>query len=71
MRADDISIWTIAINRSASVTVGVVWALFVSRWWWPSEARRELTKGLSELVINSLRPAPVDVLLNLDLVGFV
>jgi hypothetical protein len=48
MRAEDVNIWNIAFNRSLAVTVGVVWALFVARWWWPSEARRELSRGLSE-----------------------
>lgn len=48
MRADDHSVWTIAFHRSIAVTIGVVWALIVARWWWPAEARRELTRGLSE-----------------------
>jgi hypothetical protein len=42
------SVVDIAIHRSAAVTVGVVWAGFVSRFWWPSEARRELGKQLGE-----------------------
>ncbi len=29
---------------------GVLWAAFVSRFWWPAEARRELMKSLSEFV---------------------
>jgi hypothetical protein len=37
-----------AFHRSTAVTVGVVWAGFVSRFWWPSEARRELSKQLGE-----------------------
>ncbi|KAF8320692.1 hypothetical protein DL93DRAFT_2052449 [Clavulina sp. PMI_390] len=52
MRAQDQSVWTIALYRSMAVTLGVVWALVVARWWWPSEARRELTRGLSELCLN-------------------
>ena len=44
----DISVVNIAFHRSTAVTVGVVWAGFVSRFWWPSEARRELSKQLGE-----------------------
>jgi hypothetical protein len=44
----DNSVVDIAFHRSAAVTVGVVWAGFVSRFWWPSEARRELGKQLGE-----------------------
>ena len=44
----DISVVDIAFHRSTAVTVGVVWAGFVSRFWWPSEARRELSKQLGE-----------------------
>ncbi|KAF9237441.1 Fusaric acid resistance protein-like-domain-containing protein [Melanogaster broomeanus] len=51
-RDDNISVVSIAYHRSASVTVGVIWALLVSRFWWPSEARRELTKGLGEFCLN-------------------
>lgn len=53
MRATDSSVWTIAMHRSVAVIVGVLWALFVARWWWPSEARRELTRGLSECVFSA------------------
>jgi len=42
------SVVDIAFHRSAAVTVGVCWAGFVSRFWWPSEARRELSKRLGE-----------------------
>ena len=45
---DQTSVWTIAFQRSVSVIVGVLWALIVSRLWWPSEARREFTIALSE-----------------------
>jgi hypothetical protein len=44
----DKSVVDIAFHRSTAVTVGVVWAGFVSRFWWPSEARRELSKQLGE-----------------------
>jgi len=42
------SVIDIAFHRSAAVTVGVLWAGFISRFWWPSEARRELSKQLGE-----------------------
>jgi len=42
------SVVDIAFHRSAAVIVGVLWAGFVSRFWWPSEARRELSKQLGE-----------------------
>ena len=48
MRQLEASVVSIAFHRSAAVTVGVVWAGFVSRFWWPSEARRELSKQLGE-----------------------
>lgn len=51
LRSDELSVWSVAWHRAAAVTVGVVWAFIVSRWWWPSEARRELSNGLSEYVI--------------------
>lgn len=49
LRQKDISVVHIALHRALSVIVGVVWAAFVSRFWWPAEARRELGKALSEL----------------------
>ena len=48
----DKSVVDIAFHRSTAVTVGVVWAGFVSRFWWPSEARRELGKQLGECVLG-------------------
>ena len=38
----------IATHRFIAVTVGVVWAAIVSQYWWPTEARRELSKALGE-----------------------
>lgn len=35
-------------RRSASVVLGVIWAGFVSSYWWPYAARTELRVGLSE-----------------------
>jgi hypothetical protein len=48
----DISVINIALHRSVAVTVGVVWAGLVSRYWWPAEARRELGRALGELSIS-------------------
>ncbi|KAG9036609.1 hypothetical protein FRB95_008443 [Tulasnella sp. JGI-2019a] len=50
--AGTVDILTVAKHRVVAVTVGVVWAFAVSRWWWPIEARRELSKGLSEFVLS-------------------
>jgi len=47
-REDGANVQTIAIQRSLAVMVGVLWAAFVSRFWWPTEARRELSRRLSE-----------------------
>ncbi|KAF9227087.1 hypothetical protein BS17DRAFT_861039 [Gyrodon lividus] len=52
LRENNISVLEIAYHRSTAVTVGVVWALIVSRFWWPSEARRELSKALGEFCLN-------------------
>ncbi|KAI6037545.1 Fusaric acid resistance protein-like-domain-containing protein [Pisolithus marmoratus] len=52
LRREDVSVLQIAYHRSVAVIVGVLWALLVSRFWWPSEARRELSKGLGELCLN-------------------
>ncbi|KAH8995242.1 Fusaric acid resistance protein-like-domain-containing protein [Lactarius hatsudake] len=51
-RQMDISVVDIAFHRSTAVTVGVVWAGLVSRFWWPSEARRELSKQLGDFCLN-------------------
>ncbi|THH31394.1 hypothetical protein EUX98_g2773 [Antrodiella citrinella] len=51
-RQEDISVVEIASHRFVAVTVGVVWAAIVSRYWWPAEARRELSKALGEFCLN-------------------
>ncbi|PVF97453.1 hypothetical protein CPB86DRAFT_706963 [Serendipita vermifera] len=51
-RSKDVSVYTVALHRSISVITGVLWALIVSRTWWPSEARRELGVGLSDFLLN-------------------
>jgi len=48
IREEDEDVIRLALNRSISVTVGVVWAGIVSRYWWPTEARRELSRALGE-----------------------
>ncbi|TDL21690.1 hypothetical protein BD410DRAFT_789429 [Rickenella mellea] len=52
LREKDVSVLDIAYHRSTAVTIGVVWAGLVSRFWWPSEARRELGNALSEFCLN-------------------
>jgi hypothetical protein len=46
---EDVSVMNIALHRSVAVTAGGVWAALVSRYWWRTEARRELSRGLGEL----------------------
>lgn len=48
IREEEEDVIRLAMNRSISVTVGVVWAGLVSRYWWPTEARRELSRALGE-----------------------
>ena len=57
------SVIDIAFHRSTAVIVGVLWASFVSQFWWPSEARRELSKQLGETA--NTPPPPVLDLCNL------
>jgi len=48
IREENEDVIRLAMNRSISVTAGVVWAGIVSRYWWPTEARRELSRALGE-----------------------
>ncbi|KAF9063974.1 Fusaric acid resistance protein-like-domain-containing protein [Rhodocollybia butyracea] len=48
----DMSVVVIAYYRALSVTAGVIWAALVSRFWWPAEARRELSKALGDFCLN-------------------
>ncbi|WRT68516.1 uncharacterized protein IL334_005492 [Kwoniella shivajii] len=48
----NITVEQIAIQRSAAVIIGVLWAAAVSRWWWPFTARRELRFGLSDFCLD-------------------
>ena len=50
LRQADISVLEIAFQRSAAVIVGVIWAAIVSRFWWPAEAPKELSRELGEYV---------------------
>ncbi|TCD61379.1 hypothetical protein EIP91_008533 [Steccherinum ochraceum] len=52
LRQEDVSVIEVASHRFVAVTVGVVWAAIVSRYWWPAEARRELSKALGEFCLN-------------------
>ncbi|CDO69695.1 hypothetical protein BN946_scf184851.g83 [Trametes cinnabarina] len=52
LRQKDVAVADIAFHRAVAVTVGVVWAAIVSRYWWPAEARRELSKALGEFCLN-------------------
>jgi hypothetical protein len=47
-----LSVYEVALHRSIAVTAGVLWAVIVSRIWWPSEARRELGVGLSDFLLD-------------------
>ncbi|CAE7150897.1 unnamed protein product [Rhizoctonia solani] len=51
-RDDNVPVLTVAQHRATAVTIGVVWAFFVSKYWWPFEARRELGRVLSEFCLN-------------------
>ncbi|KAK0194889.1 hypothetical protein F5146DRAFT_1023261 [Armillaria mellea] len=47
-----VSVVFVAWHRALAVTAGVLYAAFVARFWWPSEARRELSKALGEFCLN-------------------
>ncbi|TYJ52312.1 hypothetical protein B9479_007098 [Cryptococcus floricola] len=48
----DVTVELIALERTMSVTVGIVWAGLISRYWWPFTARRELRMGLSDFCLD-------------------
>ncbi|KAG2154411.1 Fusaric acid resistance protein-like-domain-containing protein [Suillus bovinus] len=52
VRQAEVSVIDIAFYRSTAVTVGALWAAIVSRFWWPSEARRELSRELGDFCLN-------------------
>jgi hypothetical protein len=43
------------MHRAIAVIAGILWAALVSRFWWPAEARRELSKSLSEFSTECFR----------------
>ncbi|KAG7439468.1 uncharacterized protein BT62DRAFT_913494 [Guyanagaster necrorhizus] len=52
IRQRDVSVVSVAWHRALAVIAGVLYAAFVARFWWPSEARRELSKALGEFCLN-------------------
>ncbi|KAG0696971.1 Fusaric acid resistance protein-like-domain-containing protein [Suillus ampliporus] len=52
LRQADVSVLDTAFHRSTAVIAGVIWAAIVSRFWWPSEARRELSRELGDFCLN-------------------
>jgi hypothetical protein len=52
LREEDVAVVDVGFHRAIAVTAGVLWAALVSRFWWPAEARRELSKSLSEFSIT-------------------
>ncbi|RPD58687.1 hypothetical protein L227DRAFT_504933 [Lentinus tigrinus ALCF2SS1-6] len=52
IRQKDVPVFDIAYQRALAVTIGVVWAAIVSRYWWPAEARRELSRALGDFCLN-------------------
>jgi len=52
LRQKDLSVVAVGFHRAFAVTAGVLWAALVSRFWWPAEARRELSKLLSEFSVT-------------------
>jgi hypothetical protein len=54
LRREDASVVKVGFYRAIAVTAGILWAALVSRFWWPAEARRELSKSLSEFSVASI-----------------
>lgn len=52
VRHRDLDVMYVAYHRALAVTIGVLYAAFISRFWWPAEARREMGKALSEFCLN-------------------
>ncbi|KAF9912760.1 hypothetical protein BX616_010240 [Lobosporangium transversale] len=46
------TVWTIAFHRAVAVSIGVIIGVLVTSYVWPYEARVELRKGLSDLLLN-------------------
>ncbi|KAF9578679.1 hypothetical protein BGW38_005413 [Lunasporangiospora selenospora] len=45
-------VWALALHRAVAVSLGVVCGVVVTSYVWPYEARVELRKGLSDLLLN-------------------
>lgn len=52
LRKTGLEVEEIAVYRTLSVLIGVVWAAFLSAFVWPMEARRLLAHGTSDLLFN-------------------
>lgn len=52
IRKVGIEVEEIAVRRMIDVIVGVVWATLLNHLIWPTEARRELTRGVSDLLFK-------------------
>lgn len=52
LRKTGLEVEEIAVYRTLSVLIGVVWAAFLSAFVWPMEARRLLAQGTSDLLFN-------------------
>jgi hypothetical protein len=46
------AITSIALHRIVSVTVGVLWGMFITSYIWPISARHNIRVGLSELYLH-------------------
>lgn len=51
VRDSNYDVEEIAFHRTIAVTIGTLWGLFVTRYVFPFEARKELRDGISEWVI--------------------
>ncbi|CAO3634627.1 unnamed protein product [Cunninghamella echinulata] len=50
--SDSSEIWVLAFQRCAAILIGVVFGLIATAYIWPYEARVELRKGLSDLILR-------------------
>ncbi|CAD6565032.1 MAG: hypothetical protein CYPHOPRED_005032 [Cyphobasidiales sp. Tagirdzhanova-0007] len=53
VRDTNYDIEEIAFHRTVSVVAGTIWGVIVTRYVFPSEARKEMRSGLSELLLNA------------------
>ncbi len=52
LRKTEVEVEDIAFKRVVSVVIGVVWATLIMHLIWPMEARRQLTEGMSEVLMK-------------------